>query len=308
MIACYAVGASKSYIYIRGEYKLCIARLEKAIAQAKEYGLLGENIFNSGFSLDIEIKIGAGAYVCGEETALIESLEGNRGQPRYKPPFPGVKGAWQLPTVVNNVETIANVPSIIAKGADWFRSFGAKDCPGSKVYTIMGDVQAPGLCEVDMGATLRTIIEQYGGGMKDGKKFKAALVGGAAGVFLPDSLLDVPMSFTSLKEYAAVLGSGAILVMSEEVNMADMLYSVLRFFRHESCGKCTPCSKGTQQLYLLIEKIRHGKGTVEDLDLMILIANAMFQTSFCALGQSPIMPIKSAIENFRADFESKVKR
>jgi NADH-quinone oxidoreductase subunit F len=302
MIASYAVGATKAYIYIRGEYKLCIARLEKAIDQANEYGLLGKNIFESGFDLEIEIKIGAGAYICGEETALIESMEGKRGTPRSKPPFPGVKGAWQRPTVVNNVETITNVPAIIKNGANWFKEFGVIGCTGTKVYTIMGDVNMPGLCEVDMGTPLRTIINEFGGGMKEDKSFKAALVGGAAGVFLPDKLLDVNMDFNSLHEYAAVLGSGAILVMNKNVDMMEMLWSVIRFFRHESCGKCSPCANGNEILYKLINNIRKGEGKKEDLDTMIHIAEVMNNTSFCALGQSLLMPIKSATENFREDF------
>ncbi|HNV61505.1 MAG TPA: NADH-quinone oxidoreductase subunit NuoF [Candidatus Cloacimonas acidaminovorans] len=297
-----AVGASKAYIYIRGEYKLCIARLEKAIKQAYDYGILGKNIFDSGFDLDIELKIGAGAYVCGEETALIESLEGNRGNPRWKPPFPGVEGLWKAPTIVNNVETLANVPFIIAKGADEFLQYGTPDCPGTKVYTILGDVAYPGLCEVDMGTTLRTIINDYAGGMKKGFRFKAALVGGAAGVILPDRLLDVKMDFTSLNQYSAVLGSGAILVLNEHQSIVDLLWSILRFFRHESCGKCSPCKNGTQQLYQLISKIRKGNGTMEDVNLMLLIAETMQQTSFCALGQSPIMAVRSAIENFTDEF------
>jgi NADH:ubiquinone oxidoreductase subunit F (NADH-binding) len=297
-----AVGASKAYIYIRGEYKLCIARLEKAIKQAYDYGILGKNIFDSGFDLDIELKIGAGAYVCGEETALIESLEGNRGNPRWKPPFPGVEGLWKAPTIVNNVETLANVPFIIAKGADEFLQYGTPDCPGTKVYTILGDVAYPGLCEVDMGTTLRTIINDYAGGMKKGFRFKAALVGGAAGVILSDRLLDVKMDFTSLNQYSAVLGSGAILVLNEHQSIVDLLWSILRFFRHESCGKCSPCKNGTQQLYQLISKIRKGNGTMEDVNLMLLIAETMQQTSFCALGQSPIMAVRSAIENFTDEF------
>ncbi|MCK9329428.1 MAG: NADH-quinone oxidoreductase subunit NuoF [Candidatus Cloacimonetes bacterium] len=307
MIAAYAVGAHNAYIYVRGEYKLCIARLRKAIQQAKEYGLLGKNIMDSGFDLDIDIKIGAGAYVCGEETALIESMEGNRGTPRTKPPFPGVKGAWQKPTVVNNVETIANVPFIILNGADAYKAHGTGECFGTKVYTILGDVAYPGLCEVDMGVRLRDIINKFGGGMKDGKKFKAALVGGAAGVFLSDERLDVKMDFVSLAEYMAVLGSGAILVMNQDVSMIEMLYSVIRFFRHESCGKCMPCSVGTQELFVLINKVRNGYGTQDDLDKMLLIAQTMKDTAFCALGQSLIMPIKSAFDNFKEEFEAAVK-
>lgn len=302
MICARAIGASKAYIYIRGEYKLCIQRLQKAIDDCINYGIIGTNIFESGFDLDIQIKIGAGAYVCGEETALIESLEGNRGHPRWKPPFPGVKGLWQAPTVVNNVETLANVPFIIASGAEEYKKFGTPECPGTKVYTILGDVAYPGLCEVDMGTTLRTIINDYAGGMKKGFKFKAALVGGAAGMILSERLLDVKMDLASLNQYSAVLGSGAILVMNEHQSIVDMLWSILRFFRHESCGKCAPCKNGTQQLYRLITKIKKGEGTMDDVELMITIAETMQQTSFCALGQSPIMAIRSAIDNFRDEF------
>lgn len=308
MISAYAVGATKAFIYIRGEYKLCIERLKKAIEQAYEYGLLGKNIFDTGFDLDISLKIGAGAYVCGEETALIESMEGNRGNPRNKPPYPGVKGVWEKPTLVNNVETLANIPAIIKNGADWYKSYGTEHCTGTKVYTILGDVKYPGLCEVDMGVSLRTIIEKFGGGVKDNKQFKAALVGGAAGVILPNSLLDVNMDFHSLKEYAAVLGSGAILVMNEDVDIVEILYSILRFFKHESCGKCSPCSKGTQQLLVLIEKIRNGEGTMEDLDYLRLISDTMEKTSFCPLGQSPILPITSALDNFKDDFLKRIRK
>ncbi len=302
MICARAIGATKAWIYIRGEYKLCIERLRHAIKQATEYGILGKNIFESGFDLEIDLKIGAGAYVCGEETALIESLEGNRGNPRWKPPFPGVKGLWQCPTVVNNVETLANVPWIIKNGAEAYKQHGTPECSGTKVYTILGDVAHPGLCEIDMGTTLRTIINEYAGGMKKGFKFKAALVGGAAGMILPDRLLDVKMDFASLNQYAAVLGSGAILVMNEHQSIVDMLWSILRFFRHESCGKCAPCRNGSQQLYKLITKIKSGKGSWEDVELMQSIAETMLNTSFCALGQSPIMAIRSAIENFKDEF------
>lgn len=306
MIASYAIGANLAYIYIRGEYKLCINRLQIAINQAKEYGVLGKDIFGSGYDLDIQIKVGAGAYVCGEETALIESIEGNRGIPRSKPPFPGVAGAWQKPTVVNNVETITNVPAIIKNGAKWYRGFGEAGCFGTKVFTLMGDVKLPGLCEVDMGTTLRDIINEFGGGMKEGKQFKAALVGGAAGVFLSNKLLDAKMDFNSLKEYAAVLGSGAILVMNDQVDIVEMLWSIIRFFRHESCGKCIPCAKGNTVLYKLIDGIRKGIGREADLDELVKVSEAMYRTSFCALGQSPYMPVKSAIDNFREDFLAKI--
>ncbi len=308
MICARAVGATKAWIYIRGEYKLCIERLQKAIDKCREYGIIGENIFGSGFDLDIEIKIGAGAYVCGEETALIESLEGNRGHPRWKPPFPGVEGLWKAPTVVNNVETLANVPFIIKEGADAYKKHGTPDAAGTKVYTILGDVAHPGLCEVDMGTTLRTIINEHGGGMKKGFRFKAALVGGAAGVFLPEKMLDVNMDFASLKDYAAVLGSGAILVINEHQSIVDVLWSILRFFRHESCGKCAPCRNGSQQLYKLITKIKKGNGSMDDVELMLTIAETMFATSFCALGQSPVLVIRSAVEYFRDEFIAITKK
>jgi len=306
MIAGYAIGAGKGFIYIRGEYQLSIDRIQKAIEQARAYNLLGERILDTDFSFDLEIKKGAGAYVCGEETSLIDSLEGKRGYPRIKPPFPANRGLWQKPTCVNNVETLANVPEIIYEGAEWFRKFGTEKSTGTKVFTILGHVEFPGLIETEMGTPLREIIFSYGGGIKGGKRFKAALVGGAAGVFLSDKLLDVPMDFESLKENAAVLGSGAILVMNEDADMVDMLSSVLQFFAHESCGQCAPCRVGTSQLYGLISRIQSGEGREEDIDQMVTISEALFQTSLCPLGQSLIMPVKSAVENFRQDFLNRI--
>jgi NADH-quinone oxidoreductase F subunit len=308
MIAGYAIGAGKGFIYIRGEYQLSIDRIQKAIDQAREYSLLGERILDTDFSFDLEIRKGAGAYVCGEETSLIDSLEGKRGYPRIKPPFPANKGLWQKPTCVNNVETLANVPDIIFAGAEWFRKFGTEKSTGTKVFTILGHVEFPGLIEVEMGTPLREIIYNYGGGVKQGKRFKAALVGGAAGVFLSERLLDVPMDFESLKENAAVLGSGAILVMNEDADMVEMLSSVIQFFVHESCGQCAPCRVGTRQLHGLISRIREGKGQEEDIDQMVAISQAMLQTSLCPLGQSLIMPVKSAVENFRQDFLDRIKQ
>jgi NADH:ubiquinone oxidoreductase subunit F (NADH-binding)/(2Fe-2S) ferredoxin len=306
IIAGYAMSAQKGYIYIRGEYALSIERFNKAIKDAKKYGLLGNNILDSGFSFNIEMKKGAGAYICGEETALIESLEGKRGQPRLKPPYPTVVGLFGKPTVVNNVETLANIAPIIKNGGNWFKSFGTATCPGTKVYTILGHVTFPGLLEVPMGITLKEIIFGYGGGIKDQKKIKAALVGGAAGVFLPENLLDVEMDFDNLKEYKAVLGSGAILVMDEDTDISDMLQSIIEFFNHESCGKCAPCRVGCKELLTIIKNIRKGKGKKEDLTKMISLSEMMFSTSLCPLGQSLILPIKSAIENFRSDFEQKM--
>ena len=307
IIAGYAVGANKGYIYIRGEYELSIKRIQKAIDQALEYNLLGKNILETNFSFDLEIKKGAGAYVCGEETALIDSLEGKRGYPRIKPPFPANKGLWQKPTCVNNVETLANIPEIIYKGSNWFKKFGTEKSTGTKVFTILGHVEYPGLIEVEMGTPLREIIFSYGGGIKGGKRFKAALVGGSAGVFLPERLLDVKMDFESLDESKAVLGSGAILVMDEDTDIVDMLFSILKFFAHESCGQCSVCRIGTHQLLNLIYGIRRGQAQEKDIDQMVKIAETMFDMSLCPLGQSLIMPVKSAVENFRQDFLNKIQ-
>jgi NADH-quinone oxidoreductase subunit F len=307
MIAGYAIGATKGFIYIRGEYKLSIDRTQKAIDEARKYNLLGNDILETGFIFDLEIKKGAGAYVCGEETALIESMEGKRGNPRTKPPYPVTNGLWDRPTCVNNVETLANVPSIIMNGSEWFKKFGTAQSAGTKVFTILGHVEQPGLIEVEMGTPLREILYLYGGGIKDGKKFKAALVGGSAGVFLSDKLLDVKMDFEDLRENKAALGSGAILVMNETTCIVDMLFSVLKFFAHESCGQCAPCRIGTRQLLDLVYKIRAGKGEEKDIDQMVKTANTMYNTSLCPLGQSLIMPVKSAIKNFREDFVNKIQ-
>jgi NADH:ubiquinone oxidoreductase subunit F (NADH-binding)/(2Fe-2S) ferredoxin len=307
LLAGYAVGASKGFVYIRGEYALSIERLEKAIAQARDYGLLGINILDSTFSFDIFVMKGAGAYVCGEETALIESLEGKRGHPRNKPPYPVTEGLWGKPTVVNNVETLANISEIIKNGANWFRGYGTEQCPGTKVYTIIGNVATPGLIETEMGTTLRDIIYEYAGGIKGGKKFKGALVGGAAGAFLGPDMLDVRMDFVNLKEYAAVLGSGAILVMDENADMVDMLQSVLHFFKHESCGHCVPCRLGTTQLVKLIDRIAVSKGSQEDVSKLLKISDVMRDTSFCPLGQSLYLPISSSLKYFRDEIDARIQ-
>jgi NADH:ubiquinone oxidoreductase subunit F (NADH-binding)/(2Fe-2S) ferredoxin len=299
IIAGYAVGARQGFIYIRGEYTLSIQRTEKAIADARSLGLLGENIFGSSFGFDIRVMKGAGAYVCGEETALIESLEGHRGHPRNKPPYPVVAGLWAKPTVVNNVETLANVPEIIRNGADWFRHYGTTKCTGTKVYTILGHVATPGLIEAEMGTTLRDIIFEYGGGISKGKKFKGALVGGAAGAFLGPDMLDVQMDFVHLREYAAALGSGAILVMSQGTSMVDMLKNVIHFFKHESCGHCVPCRLGTARLAETIDRIAASKGNDGDPDRLLRIAGVMKDTSFCPLGQSLYLPVSSWMKYFR---------
>ena len=307
MIAGYAVGGTKGFVYIRGEYALSIERLEKAIEKAREYGLLGDNILESGFSFDITVMKGAGAYVCGEETALIESLEGKRGHPRNKPPYPVTEGLWGKPTVVNNVETLANVPEILRNGAEWYRSYGTDKCPGTKVYTIIGNVATPGLIEAEMGTTLRDIIYEYAGGIKDGKKFKGALVGGAAGAFMGPEMLDAQMDFVNLREYAAVLGSGAILVMDESTDIPGMLQSVLHFFKHESCGHCVPCRLGTAQLAKIIDRVMEGKGAVSDIEKLVKISEVMRDTSFCPLGQSLILPISSSLKYFKDEIYARVQ-
>ena len=306
-IAAYAICAGRGYVYIRGEYGLSIKRVQKAIDQAREFNLLGKNILETGFSFELEIKKGAGAYICGEETALIESLEGKRGNPRVKPPYPVTHGLWQKPTAVNNVETLANIPAILVNGAGWFRKIGTDKCPGTKVFTILGHVQYPGLIETDMGTPLREIIFSFGGGIKGGKKFKAALLGGAAGVFLSEPLLDVKMDFENLKENKAVLGSGAVLVMNEDTSIVDMLFSIAKFFAHESCGQCSPCRIGTQQILQIIYRIRQGGGRKGDLETLLQLAEAMFKSSLCPLGQSLVMPVKSALGNFPDEFAAKLK-
>jgi len=304
LLAAYAVGARKGFVYIRGEYALSIARMERAISQAREYGLLGEDILGTGFSFDLEVRPGAGAYVCGEETSLIESLEGKRGWPRIRPPYPVTCGLWGKPTVVNNVETLANVPEILRQGAEWYRTLGTPTCPGTKVYTLLGHVRYPGLVEVEMGTPLRTLVYELGGGVPEGRTLKAVLVGGAAGAFLSPQDLDVRMDFDSLREMAAALGSGAVLVMDESACIVDMLASVLRFFRHESCGQCTPCRAGTDALVRLVEAVRRGDGDGRTLELMTEIVETMRLASICPLGQSVALPVTTALTHFRDEFEA----
>jgi len=302
ILAGYAIGARKGYIYIRGEYPLAIGRMEKAIEQARANDLLGEHILGSDIEFDIEIKKGAGAYVCGEETALIESIEGKRGYPRLKPPYPGQVGLRGKPTVVNNVETLANIAPIVLNGADWFRSFGTKTCPGTKVYTILGNAATPGLIEVEMGTPLREIIYKYAGGIREGKGFKAALIGGAAGAFVDEAGLDIAMDYDSLRDYSAVLGSGAILVLNEDASILELLRGILNFFVHESCGQCATCRSGTGRLVDILDRFCSNEGSEKDLDLLLRVARLMHEVSFCPLGQSPVIPIESALRAFRQEF------
>jgi len=303
IIAAFAIGATKGYIYVRGEYTKSIEMLRTALQQAKEKGFLGKNILNSGFDFEIEIKLGAGSYLCGEELTLLESLEGKRGYPRIKPPFPAEKGLFGMPTLINNVETLTHIPYIIQHGAAHYKSMGTEKSPGTKIFTISGDVNKPGYYETTMGVTLRSLIDDLAGGMKDNKKFKAALLGGAAGTFVNETVLDTPMGFDSLKEKDAVLGSGAIMVLSEERSVFDMAYSILEFFKHESCGKCVPCRVGTAQLMILMDKAKENPSKKPQiLDQLLYEADYMAKNSLCPLGQSPILPIKSLKQYYQHQF------
>jgi NADH:ubiquinone oxidoreductase subunit F (NADH-binding) len=308
IIAAYAVSAEKGYIYIRGEYSKSIKMIRLALKHAMAKGFLGDNILGSGYSLDIEIKIGAGSYLCGEELTLLESLEGKRGYPRIKPPYPAEKGLFGLPTLINNVETLAHIPAIITHGVDWYTRLGSKKSPGTKIFTLSGDVALPGYVEVEMGVTLRELIDQFGGGVSGGKKFKAALLGGAAGTFVPESYLDVRMDYDTLKAKDAVLGSGAVIVMAEDKSILDVLNSILRFFQHESCGKCVPCRVGTQQLLILLEQINAARRDEEKVFAeMLRQSEIMAKTSLCPLGQSPLLAVKSALTHFSHELYSDMR-
>ncbi|MEZ5011484.1 MAG: NADH-quinone oxidoreductase subunit NuoF [Bacteroidales bacterium] len=303
MIAAYAIGANKAYVYLRGEYYESMEKVTRAIAQAKERGYLGPNILGSHFSLDIELRLGAGSYLCGEELTLLESLEGKRGYPRIKPPFPAEKGLFGFPTLVNNVETLATIPAIIEKGSEWYNSIGTTESPGTKIFTISGDVNNPGFFEVEMGTTLRQLVFDLAGGMKGGKKLKAILLGGAAGTFVDESVLDIPTGFDALKEKGASLGSGAIMVLGDDKSVPMVTRSILEFFRHESCGKCVPCRVGTDRLARIIKDYTEGSYQGPGcLDEMVSEAEFMAKTSLCPLGQSPVMPVKSLKRYFSDQF------
>ena len=306
-LAGYAIGAQQGFVYVRGEYHLSIERLQKAITAARAQGLLGRHILGSKFSFDVEIRIGAGAYVCGEETALIESMEGKRGLPRLKPPFPAQAGYLGKPTNVNNVETLASVPAIILKGAAWFRSIGTAGTPGTKVYTIIGHINRPGLIEVASGVTLREIIADFGGGMSSGS-FKMAHLGGTAGEILGPEMLDVPLDYDAMQKVGHVLGSGAILVLNETVGICDYLDACLRFFRHESCGNCNPCRNGLQALGSIAARLKQGKGYAGDVNLMEELVMSLKITAFCPLGQSPAGPVMSALRYFRPEVEAGIDK
>ncbi len=299
IIAAYSIRATKAFIYLRGEYTDSITRTRKAIVDAYEKGFLGKNILDSGFDCDVEIRLGAGSYLCGEELTMLESLEGKRGNPRIKPPFPAEKGVFGAPTLVNNVETLANVPLIIKNGKEWYRQFGTERSPGTKIFTVSGQISKPGYYEVELGITSRQLIDDLCGGMLDGKPFKAALLGGAAGTFVDSSMLDEKMTYDNLKEKGATLGSGAVIVMAEEDSVYEVLHSCLRFFKHESCGKCVPCRVGTTLMLKDLEKLKNGIKDKEVLVQKLVKDSKMIAaTSLCPLGQSPILPMVSAARYF----------
>jgi NADH:ubiquinone oxidoreductase subunit F (NADH-binding) len=302
-LAGYAVGASEGILYIRGEYEWIARRLERALAQAESRGLLGKSIRGSAFSFRVEVHRGAGAYICGEETALLESLEGKRGEPRVRPPYPATRGYNGRPTLVNNVETLCLVPQIVHRGPSWFRSLGNPNSPGTKVFAVTGCVERPGVFEVPLGVTLRQVVELFGGGMRRGSRFKAALTGGAAGTFVPPSMLDVPIDFDSGK-WGIALGSGAMIILDESVSVPRMLTWLLHFFEVESCGKCTPCREGTREARLICERVAGGRGSMADLAALGRLASLMNRTSLCGLGQSVAWPVESALRHFHAEFAS----
>ena len=305
-IAGYAIGADEGYIYVRAEYPIAIHRLEIAIKQARDYGLLGENIFGTGFNFDLKLRFGAGAFVCGEETALMTSIEGNRGEPRPRPPFPAVKGLFGQPTVLNNVETYANIPQIITKGVDWFTSMGTEKSKGTKVFALGGNITNTGLVEVPMGTTLREVVEEIGGGIPGGKKFKAAQTGGPSGGCITAENLDTPIDYDNLIALGSMMGSGGLIVMDEDNCMVDIARFFLDFTVDESCGKCTPCRVGTKRMLEILDKIIAGNGTLEDLDRLEELANYIKSASLCGLGQTAPNPVLSTLRNFRDEYVAHV--
>ena len=305
-IAGYAIGATQGYVYVRAEYPIAVARLQIAIDQAREYGLLGKNIFGSGFDFDLHIRLGAGAFVCGEETALMTSIEGNRGEPRPRPPYPAVKGLFGMPTVENNVETFANVPQIILRGAEWFASMGTERSKGTKVFALGGKIKNTGLVEIPMGTTLREIIHEIGGGIPNGKQFKAAQTGGPSGGCIPASLIDTEVDYDNLTAIGCMMGSGGLIVMDEDTCMVDMAKFFLEFTVDESCGKCTPCRVGTQRLLEMLNKITSGKGTLEDIDELERLCYYIKENSLCGLGQTAPNPVLSTLKFFRDEYVAHV--
>ncbi len=305
-IAAYAVGADQGYVYIRAEYPIAVNRLNIAIEQAREYGLLGKNIFGTDFSFDMELRLGAGAFVCGEETALITSIEGHRGEPRPRPPFPAVKGLFGKPTLLNNVETYANITAIINNGAEWFKSIGTEKSAGTKVFAVGGKINNTGLVEIPMGTTLREVVYDIGGGIPNGKKFKAAQTGGPSGGCIPESLIDTPIDYDSLISIGSMMCSGGLIVMDEDTCMVDIAKFFLEFTVDESCGKCAPCRIGTKRLLEILDKITSGNGTLEDIDRLEELCYMIKDSALCGLGQTAPNPILSTLRYFRHEYEAHV--
>ena len=306
-IAGYAIGADQGYIYVRAEYPIAVNRLEIALKQAREYGLIGKDIFGTGFNFDIDLRLGAGAFVCGEETALLTSIEGNRGEPHPRPPFPAVKGLFGCPTILNNVETYANIPVIFNKGPEWFSSLGTELSSGTKVFALGGKINNTGLVEVPMGTTLRDVVENIGGGVPNGKKFKAAQTGGPSGGCIPSTYYDIPIDFENLKSIGCMMGSGGLIVMDEDSCMVDIAKFFLEFTVSESCGKCTPCRVGTKRMLEILTRISEGKGEMEDLEKLEKLANFIQTNSLCGLGQTAPNPVLSTMRFFRDEYVAHIK-
>jgi NADH-quinone oxidoreductase subunit F/NADP-reducing hydrogenase subunit HndC len=307
MIAAYAIGANRGFFYIRAEYPMAVKYVQTAIGQAKELGLLGENILGKGFDLDLEIKKGAGAFVCGEETSLIASIEGKRGMPRTRPPYPAISGLWGKPTCINNVETLANIPIIIEKGAEYYSSIGTKGSKGTKVFALAGKVRNTGLVEVPMGTTLREIIFEIGGGIARGKKFKAAQIGGPSGGCIPEEYLDTPIDYESLKSIGAIMGSGGLVVMDEDTSMVEIAQYFMGFVQDESCGKCVPCRIGTKRMLEVLTRIYEGNGSKKDIKDLNDLAYVTKTASLCGLGQTAPNPVLSTVRYFLNEYEELVK-
>lgn len=308
ILAGWAIGANVGYVYLRGEFAWVQKILDRAIAEAYAAGLLGKNAAGSGFHFDVYTHLGAGAYICGEETALLSSLEGYRGQPRLKPPFPAVEGLYRCPTIINNVETLMNVPPILANGAAWYRQWGTEKSAGTKVFSVSGPVKRPGNYELPLGVPLRTLLEEHCGGMREGMKLKAVIPGGSSVPPLPASLLDTPLDFESLNAAGTFLGSGGVIVLDDECCMVDSLWNLIRFYAHESCGKCTPCREGTYWMSEILARLEHGKGRISDLDLLADVAGNILFKSFCPLGDAAAMPVQGFLRHFREEFEYHVRQ
>jgi len=306
-IAGYAIGAGSGYIYVRAEYPMAIDHLQTAIEEARHYGLLGEDVFEQDFQFDIEIRVGAGSFVCGEETALMHSIEGKRGMPTPRPPYPAQKGLWNQPTLLNNVETYANVPNIVRNGAEWFNSMGTENSPGTKVFALAGDVRNTGLVEIPMGITLRELVYDIGGGIPEGKDFKAAQTGGPSGGCVTEENLDMPIDYESLQEVGSIMGSGGLIVMDESTCMVDVAKFFMDFIVDESCGQCTPCRDGTKQMYDILNRITAGEGEPKDIERLRELSETIKKTSFCGLGKTAPNPVLSTLDNFEEEYRAHVE-